>query len=84
MDQPNIKTRVVHSISKSAWNVVGTTPGAKYKIARCPYLTYSDEVLTQKERQEAYEHACFISESFNKAYSASHKSANNLPPFKEN
>lgn len=31
-----MKTKVVHSESKLAWNVVGTQCGRKYKIARVP------------------------------------------------
>lgn len=62
-----IKTKVVHSESKAAWNVVGTSLGAKYKIARCPYLMHESEDLSAKERKEAFEHAQFISKSFNDA-----------------
>ena len=29
---------VKHSVSKTAFNVVGTNLGRKYKIARCPYV----------------------------------------------
>ena len=32
-----IKTKVIHSKSKPAWNVVGETLGGKYKIARVLY-----------------------------------------------
>jgi hypothetical protein len=63
----SIETKVVHSESKSAWNVIGTIPGGKYKIARIPYYAHEDsEILTTKNKHEALEHAQFISECFNK------------------
>lgn len=65
MKNPNIKTKVVHSQTKSAWNVIGTIFGSKYKIARIPYLTANDDVTTERERKEAFEHAQFISFCFN-------------------
>lgn len=40
MKNPNIKTEVKHSVNNSAWNVVGTKLGGKYKIARVPYIMY--------------------------------------------
>lgn len=67
MDNPKIKTKVVHSESKSAYNVVGTSLGGKYKIARVPYLVekhLSDE-WNNKEKDEAKLHAEFISFCFN-------------------
>ena len=57
-----IKTKVVHSQSKSAWNVIGTTLGAKYKIARVPYVEGIN-----RERKEALEHAEFLSWCLNNA-----------------
>ena len=36
-NQREMKTKVVHSQSKNAWNVVNTELGGKYKIARIPY-----------------------------------------------
>lgn len=66
MELPKLKTTVVHSQSKSAWNVIGTRLGGKYKIARVPY--YDSGLQTQndiREKQEAYEHAMFISTCFN-------------------
>lgn len=65
MKNPNIKTKVVHSQSKSAWNVIGDIPGGKYKIARIPYLTTDDEISTSRYRKESLEHAQFISYCFN-------------------
>jgi len=66
MENPNIKTKVVHSVSKAAWNVIGTSIGKKYKIARVPYIIIKDnEVFTEIEKSEALRHAKFISECFN-------------------
>ena len=68
MKHPNIKTKVVHSESKSAWNVVATEIGNKYKIARIPYnqLTSKDtEIYNTREKAEALELAMFISYCFN-------------------
>jgi len=69
MALPKIQTRVVHSESKHAWNVIGTELGTKYKIARVPYeVIVNSQVLTDRQKQEAYEHAVFISSCFNAAY----------------
>jgi hypothetical protein len=65
MKVPNIKTKVVHSKSESAWNIIGTTLGAKYKIARVPYVAVSDPEVTDLNRNEALEHAEYISYCFN-------------------
>jgi len=65
MKNPNIKTKVVHSQSKSAWNIVGESLGAKYKIARVPYLVFEHQELSDRNRKEAFEHAEFISHCFN-------------------
>ena len=56
----NITTAVKHSESKIAWNVIGTTLGAKYKVAIVPYFH-------ELEKEEAKEIAEFISKSFNDA-----------------
>lgn len=62
-----IITKVIHSESKSAWNIVGTRMGDKHKIARVPYYTAPDDAeLTRRNKEEAYEHAAFISQSFNR------------------
>lgn len=58
MKNPNIKTKVVHSQTKAAWNIVCTTLGGKYKIARFPYLT-------DAARKETFDHAEFVSYCFN-------------------
>ena len=67
MTNPKIKTKVVHSQTKPAYNVVGTSLGNKYKIARIPYLVNSDlsEEWNNKEMDEAKNHAEFISYCFN-------------------
>ncbi|OBW43509.1 hypothetical protein AB670_00038 [Chryseobacterium sp. MOF25P] len=61
-----MKTIVKHSRTKSAWNVVSTTIGTKYKIAVVPYILTDDEITQTKEKNEALEHAEFISKCFNK------------------
>ena len=58
-----MKTKVVHSQSKLAWNVIGTEWGLKYKIARVPYEQCDNEILNTKFKNEALEIALHISES---------------------
>ena len=65
MKNPKIKTKVVHSQTKSAWNVVGTTLSGKFKVARVPYCCTDNQVISDKNRIEAFEHAEFISYCFN-------------------
>jgi len=65
MKNPNIQTEVKHSQSNSAWNVIGTTPGKKYKICRVPYLVCDNLEITKENRVEALRHANFISWCFN-------------------
>lgn len=66
MKNPDIKTDVVHSGTKAAWNVIGTTLGKKYKIARVPYhISGTHLKLDHIAKQEAFEHAEFISHCFN-------------------
>lgn len=65
MKDPEIKTKVLHSRTKSAWNVTGVTLGGKYKIAVVPYLVANDEKVNERNRVEAFEHAEFISMCFN-------------------
>ena len=67
IDIKTTSTKVVHSQTKSAWNVIGTTPGLKYKIARIPYVCTDSETSTERERVEARKHAEFISYCFNHA-----------------
>jgi len=67
MENPNIKTKVIHSKSNNAWNVVGISLGTKYKIAICPYLITNNKIIDITEKSEALRHAKFISECFNKS-----------------
>lgn len=57
------KWRVVHSESKPAFNVIGTVPGMKYKIARCPYHIYEgqSDLMADREKEEAEANAKLIS-----------------------
>lgn len=54
-----------HSESKTAYNVVGTRFGDKYKIARVPYLLFPDDSLKLKEseKKQAYFDALLISKA---------------------
>lgn len=66
MENPNIQTKVVHSQSKPAWNVVSTVWGAKYKIARFPYaVDVNNEAASSRMKYEALLHAQFASMCFN-------------------
>lgn len=67
MTIPNIKVKIVHSQTKSAWNIVGETLAGKYKIARVPYIPVCLDGTNDRERKEAYEHAEFIAYCFNNA-----------------
>jgi len=42
-----IRTKVVHSTSKLAWNIVGTKLGGKYKIAIVPYVPSDDKDVNE-------------------------------------
>lgn len=58
--------KVVHSQTKAAWNIVGTQPGQRHKIARLPYQTdASDADWVKRERKEQYEMAVFLAEQIN-------------------
>ncbi|WP_395076323.1 hypothetical protein [Flavobacterium sp.] len=65
MENPNIKTKIVHSQSKTAWNIVGENLGGKYKIARIPYFISGNEIIDTIEKSEALRHAQFIVRCFN-------------------
>jgi len=66
MENPNISTKIKHSESKSAWNVIGTKLGGKYKIARVPYVKVEDSTfITERNSLEAKKHAEWISFCFN-------------------
>ena len=58
-----IKWEVRHSETKDAWNVVGTEIGAKYKIARCPYLVidYLSKEYNEAQKKESQQIAQLIS-----------------------
>ncbi len=60
-----MKTKVVHSLTKSAWNVVADQLGAKFKIARCPYVVTLDVKGDKMRSDEAFNDATFISYCFN-------------------
>jgi len=52
---------IKHSISKDAFNIVGTVLGGNYKIARIPYLrTETLEDVNEKEKLEAENNAKLI------------------------
>ena len=59
------KTKVIHSETKAAWNVVNTVPGQKYKIARVPYPVCGDEETAKQERIDALKIARYISDCIN-------------------
>jgi hypothetical protein len=61
--QREMKTKIVHSQSKNAWNVVCMELGSKYKIARIPYSQTDDDVLNTICKHEALEIAMHISKS---------------------
>lgn len=68
MKDPNIKTKVIHSLTKASWNVIGTQIEGKFKfkIARIPYnVNGFDDKVDELNRKEAFEHAEFISYCFN-------------------
>ena len=60
MKNPMIKTKVVHSQTKAAWNIIGIQAGRKYKIARIPYLVTDHESADLINRLEALYHAEYI------------------------
>lgn len=66
IENPKIKTKVVHSKSKTAYNIIAVTIPAKFKIARIPYLVVeNNEELSKKFKDEALCHANFIRYCFN-------------------
>lgn len=67
MENPNIKTKIVHSESKPAWNIIGAKLGGKYKIASVPYVPSESTEDIDSNRHKAFEHAKFISRCFNKS-----------------
>lgn len=65
MEKLNLKTKVVHSESNTAWNVINTKIPGKFKIARIPYLVCDNSIIDTKEKSEALNIAEFISYCFN-------------------
>lgn len=66
MENPKITTKIKHSKSKKAWNVIGTKLGCKYKIAIVPYIEIEgSDMLTELQKNEALRHAKYISYCFN-------------------
>ncbi|AGO48783.1 hypothetical protein Phi46:3_gp039 [Cellulophaga phage phi46:3] len=66
MENPKIKVKIQHSQKNSAWNIIGTTPGQKYKVARIPYyINEQSEIQSTREKYEALKHAEFIVFCFN-------------------
>jgi hypothetical protein len=70
MKNRKIKTKVIHSQSKNAYNVVSETLGTTYKVARCPYVVVDNvdidtTLINMKNRLEAFDNAVFISFCFN-------------------
>lgn len=45
--------KVKHSESKTAWNVIGTQLGGKYKIAQCPYIITKSPLYTVNAKTKA-------------------------------
>ena len=62
-----IETTVKHSQTKDAWNVIGARLGGKYKVARVPYVVTGNESVDEYNKNEALEHATFISDCLNAA-----------------
>lgn len=52
--------KAVHSVSKDAWNVVGTQLGEKYRIAICPYIK---TFFSYKDKSEARANATLIAKA---------------------
>jgi hypothetical protein len=66
MEDPKLKVKVVHSMSKPAYNIVGIAPmGCKFKIARVPYVESEDKEVLAMNKAEALSHADFICGCFN-------------------
>lgn len=59
------KVKVVHSQSKPAFNIVSVKFGAKYKIARIPYVICGYNEIDTREKKQAENHANLIAKHFN-------------------
>ncbi len=63
--------KIKHSEKNNAWNIIGTMPGSKYKIARIPYSVLSDEdteyaeIHNTREKAEALEIAQYMVNAIN-------------------
>ena len=62
MKNPETKTKIVHSKNNAAWNIIAVSLGKKHKIAVLPYIKGSEFA-----KQEALQHAEFISYCFNES-----------------
>lgn len=63
-----IKCKVVHSQSKTAWNIVGEELGCKHKLARIPYTILPEsEIISTQNKSEALKHAQFLCYCLNNA-----------------
>jgi len=67
------KVEIKHSKSKNAWNIIGTSAGSRYKIARIPYNQLPDkdndeykEQYDTQEKAEALKIAQYIVTVLNK------------------
>ena len=68
MENPKIDVKIKHSESKNAWNIIGTMPGSKYKIAKVPYYQTENkdsEAFNTMQKAEALKHAEWIRFCFN-------------------
>jgi hypothetical protein len=59
------RVEVKHSESKTAWNIVNTRLGGRYKIARVPYISSDSVVLHKREMEESLAIAKFIAQKIN-------------------
>ena len=67
----NQKVEIKHSESKTSWNIIGTSAGSRYKIARIPYIQTSvgdyKEMYNTREKAETLEIAQYIVNLLNKS-----------------
>ena len=55
------KTKVIHSKSKDAWNILGTQVGKKYKLVIVPYVKdEGNKSVSLVNKNEALRHAEYI------------------------
>lgn len=66
MEDPKLRVEIKHSESKSAWNIIGTKLGSKYKVARIPYVVIvGNKTLARNEKDEAFKIAKYLCFCFN-------------------